>query len=234
MDQTAKGGRMTRRRLLQIVAAIPFLPSIWSWVRGPLCQLIITPVYRSIISSTSFRKTTLTTVISGLTRDPTAFYQDLQSGTLPQVCWLVPVVADSEHPPADVQTGMWYVTNLINAVMQSPYWQSAAIIVVWDHYGGFYDRVPPQQTDKYGFGPRVPALVVSPFSRSGVICHQRFDLTSPLKLIETRFGLKPLTHRDAESNDMLDCFDFHQRPLSPDVITTSTELDFSDLKTTTP
>lgn len=162
------------------------------------------------------------------------FYQDLQSGTLPQVCWLVPVAVDSEHPPANVQTGMWYVTNLINAVMQSPYWQSAAIIVVWDDYGGFYDHVPPQQTDKYGFGPRVPALVISPFSRSGTICHQRFDLTSPLKLIETRFGLQPLTQRDAESNDMLDCFNFRQMPLPPDVISTSTQLDFTDLKTTMP
>jgi hypothetical protein len=55
-----------------------------------------------------------------------------------------------------------------------------------------------------------------------------------LKLIETRFGLQPLTNRDAESNDMLDCFDFHQTPLPPDVISTSTELNFSDIKTTMP
>ena len=164
----------------------------------------------------------------------TQFYSDLASGTLPEVCWLVPSAAGSEHPPYDVTVGMQYVTQLINTVMKTPYWNDCAIIIVWDDYGGFYDHVPPQQTDKYGFGPRVPALVISPYSRSGKVIHTRFDLTSPLKLIEKRFGLKPLTDRDADSNDMLDCFDFDQKPLPPDIITPETKLDFRDLVTTQP
>jgi phospholipase C len=89
-------------------------------------------------------------------------------------------------------------------------------------------------TDRYGFGPRVPALVISPYSRGGVVNHTRFDFTSPLKLIETRFDLKALTDRDRDSNDMLDCFDFDRKPLDPVVITPETKLDFSDLVTTQP
>ncbi len=162
------------------------------------------------------------------------FYDDIKAGTLPQVSWVIPGFKESEHPPADVQTGMRYVTKLINAVMQSPYWKDTAIILVWDDYGGFYDHVPPQQTDLYGWGPRVPAIVISPYSRSGVVNHTRFDLTSPLKLIETRFGLSPLTARDRGSHDMLDCFNFSQKPLPPDIITSSTKLDFSGMVTTVP
>lgn len=164
----------------------------------------------------------------------TQFYNDLQAGTLPEVSWIVPSAAESEHPPYDVTTGMWYVTSLINAVMTSSYWNDCAIIVVWDDYGGFYDHVPPQQTDKYGFGPRVPALVISPYSKANQVIHTRFDLTSPLKLIERRFGLKSLTDRDADANDMVDCFDFKQKPLPPVVITKQTKLDFSDMVTTQP
>jgi phospholipase C len=162
------------------------------------------------------------------------FLDDLKSGSLAEVSWLVPTPRNSEHPPKDVKKGMWYVTDLINAVMRSSYWQDCAIILVWDDYGGFYDHVPPYQADTYGFGPRVPAIVISPYSRSGVVNHTRFDLTSPLKLIETRFGLPPLTNRDRDSNDMLDCFDFNQTPLSPVIITPQTKLDFSNLVTTQP
>jgi len=162
------------------------------------------------------------------------FYNDIYDLTLPQVAWLTPDPQESEHPPANVQTGMWYVTNLINAVMQSPYWKDTAIILVWDDYGGFYDHVPPVQTDRYGFGPRVPAIVISPYSRSGTVVHTRFDFTSPLKLIETKFGLPPLTDRDADANDMLDCFNFFQTALQPRVITSATRLDFSGMVTPVP
>jgi phospholipase C len=162
------------------------------------------------------------------------FYEDLKNGTLPQVCWLVPPGTLSEHPPRDVQKGMWYVTDLINAVMQSSYWQKCAIILTWDDSGGFYDHVPPVQTDTYGFGFRVPALVISPYSRSGVVEHTTYDFTSMLKLIEIKFGLSSLTGRDGSSNSMLECFDFTQTPLPPDIITRSTKLNFTGMATRTP
>jgi phospholipase C len=162
------------------------------------------------------------------------FHTDIKNGTLPQVCWLVPNIRDSEHPPVNIQNGMWYVTGLINAVMQSQYWQNSVIIVMWDDYGGFYDHVPPTQIDEYGYGFRVPALVISPYSRSGVVVHTTYDLTSPLKLIETKFGLPSLTARDGASNSMLECFDFSQTPLPPVIINKDTKLDFTGLKKTTP
>jgi len=162
------------------------------------------------------------------------FELDLKNNTLPEVCWIVPTFADSEHPPADSVRGMWHVTNLINAVMQSPAWNDCAIIVTWDDFGGFYDHVPPPQIDKYGYGPRVPALVISPWSRAGTVAHTNYDFTSPLKLIETRFGLHSLATRDRQSSDMLDCFDFAQKPLAPRIIRKDTTLDFADVKTTMP
>jgi phospholipase C len=162
------------------------------------------------------------------------FYKDARTGNLPQVCWIVPNLADSEHPPEDSARGMWHVTDLVNAVMQSSAWSSTVIIITWDDYGGFYDHVAPPAVDQFGYGPRVPALVISPYARPGFCCHTTFDFTSPLKLIEERFNLKPLTSRDRDASDMLDCFNFQQKPLAPDVITRQTKLDFSQLKTTMP
>jgi phospholipase C len=157
------------------------------------------------------------------------FFDDLKSDNFPQVAWIVPTGPDSEHPPHDVQRGMWHVTELVNAVMKSKYWKDTAIIVTWDDYGGFYDHVPPPAVDKFGYGPRVPTLVISPYARPGFISHTHFDFTSPLKLIETRFGLEPLTERDKKANDMLDCFNFRQRPLASVIITRDIKLNFSDI-----
>ena len=162
------------------------------------------------------------------------FYQDAQSGKLPEVCWIVPEPIDSEHPPADSARGMRHVTHLVNAIMRSKAWKDSVIIITWDDYGGFYDHVAPPSVDQFGYGPRVPALVISPFARPGFICHTKFDFTSPLKLIEQRFGLRPLASRDKEANNMLDSFDFQQKPVPADIITRETKLDFSEVKTTRP
>jgi phospholipase C len=157
------------------------------------------------------------------------FLQDLSAGTLPQVSWLTPSAAFSEHPPQNVPNGMWYVTNLINAVMQSSYWNNCVIILTYDEGGGFYDHVPPPQVDQYGLGFRVPAIVISPYSVSGTVVHTQYDLTSPIKLIETAFGLTSLTSRDGQANNMLDCFNFSQAPLAPVIITENTKFDWNKL-----
>ena len=162
------------------------------------------------------------------------FFTDIKNSRLPSVCWIVPTGPDSEHPPFDSARGMWYVTGLVNAIMDSPYWKDTAIIVTWDDFGGFYDHVAPPKVDKYGYGFRVPALVISPYARAGFVDHTQFDFTSPLKLIETRFHLPALTDRDRAANDMLSCFDFKQQPLAPEIIGKETKLDFSDLKPTRP
>ena len=96
------------------------------------------------------------------------FFADVQAGTLPAVSWVVPNGEVSEHPPALVSTGQAYVTGLINAIMQSPVWNSTAIFLAWDDWGGFYDHVPPPRVDVNGYGLRVPGLVISPYARTGL------------------------------------------------------------------
>jgi phospholipase C len=122
------------------------------------------------------------------------FLVDLKDGTLPQVSWVVPANDYSEHPPAGVTVGMEYVTSLINAVMQSPYWNNTAIFLAWDDWGGFYDHVVPPIVDRnnsttpiQGFGLRVPGLTISPWARAGMIDHQVLSNDSYATYIENLF-----------------------------------------------
>lgn len=151
----------------------------------------------------------------------TQFYTDAQNGTLPQVSWVIPNLALSEHPPSSITDGMTYVTGLINAVMNSPQWNSTAIFVAWDDWGGFYDHVDPPQVDQYGLGIRVPGIVISPYSRQGYIDHKTYSFESWLKIVEERFGIAPMTGRDNTANDMIDAFDFTQQPRPPIILSTT-------------
>jgi len=146
------------------------------------------------------------------------YYADLQKGTLPQFAWMIPDFQDSEHPPEPLDQGMWYVTKIINALMKSPYWGNTAIFLTWDDYGGFYDHVPPPEVDAYGFGPRVPMIVISPYAKTNYVSHYNYDFTSVLKFIEERWNLPHLTARDDRANDMRDCFDFYAPPRAANVI----------------
>ena len=149
------------------------------------------------------------------------FIADASSGELPAVSWLITGSGKSEHPPASVCMGENWTVDQINAVMQGPLWRSTAIFLTWDDFGGFYDHVPPPHAeDGLGLGPRVPLLIISPFAKQGYISHTEYEFSSILKFIETRFGLPPLTERDCVANDLLDSFDFHQRPLRPLILQT--------------
>jgi phospholipase C len=153
--------------------------------------------------------------------DESEYFHDLKQGTLPQVCWLTPRDADSEHPPARIaplSQGMWYVTRLIDALMATRYWENTVIVLTWDDYGGFYDHVRPRMLDVYGYGPRVPAIIISPYAKRDYICHDIYDFTSVLKLIEERFALRHLTARDDRADDMRDVFNFNQSPTPPLII----------------
>ena len=143
------------------------------------------------------------------------FYKDAANGNLPQVSWVIPSSAVSEHPPAGVREGMAYVTGLINAIMNSPEWYSTAIFVSWDDWGGFYDHVAPPKIDQYGLGIRVPGLVISPYAKQGYIDHKTYSFESWLRIVEERFDVNPLTARDTNALDMLDAFDFTQNPRPP-------------------
>jgi len=143
------------------------------------------------------------------------FYTDVQSGTLPQVSWIVPAEAVSEHPTASPEVGQKYVVTLVNTIMQSQYWKDTAIFIAWDDWGGFYDHVPPPQVDQYGLGFRVPVLLISPYARQGYVSHTLYEHSSYLAFIENQFGLKPLTNRDTMANSFYGEFDFSQPPRQP-------------------
>ncbi len=148
------------------------------------------------------------------------FAVDAAAGKLPAVSWVLPPGAENQYPTNSVCDGEnWTVTQL-NALMQGPDWSSTAVFIAWDDFGGFYDHVAPPRVDEYGLGPRVPALVISPYAKPGYVSHVQYDHTSVLKFIETQFGLAALTSRDAASADFSDAFDFTQTPQAPLVLQT--------------
>jgi phospholipase C len=143
------------------------------------------------------------------------FIEDLESGDLPAVSWLTPGFALSDHPPASICKGENWLVEQMNALGNSPYWSSTAVVLVWDDYGGFYDHVPPPHVDIYGLGPRVPAIVISPYARRGTIDSDPMEFASVLRFIEQVFELPAMTDRDANSDDMMSAFDFTQDPRPP-------------------
>jgi phospholipase C len=148
-----------------------------------------------------------------------AFVSDLQAGRMPDVTWLLPPVDLSDHPDyGTLCNGENWTVRTINAIMQSPEWGHTAIFLTWDDYGGFYDHVPPPHVDIYGYGPRVPLLVISPYARQGFIFHETSDFSSVLRFIEEVNHLPSLGRRDADANDLLDAFDFQQDPIPPLVL----------------
>ncbi len=148
------------------------------------------------------------------------FITDVQSGTLPTIAWLA---GDrSEHPTKSVCDGENWTVEQINAVMNSPYWNSSLIILSWDDWGGFYDHVAPPQIDQFGLGFRVPAIIISPYAKTNVIDHRQAEHSSIPKTIETLFGVPSLTSRDAQANDLLDALDFSQPPRAPVLLQTRT------------
>jgi len=166
----------------------------------------------------------------GNIQDTSHFLRDARTGTLPEVSWVVPDQQHSDHPPANIANGQAYVTNLINTVMDGPDWDSTAIFLVWDDWGGFYDHVPPPVIDQNGYGFRVPSLVISPYARHGFIDHQTLSFDAINKFIEDDFldgqRLDPATdgrpdpRPDVRENadqlgDMTADFDFDQAPQPP-------------------
>ena len=116
-----------------------------------------------------------------------AYFAAAKAGRLPAVTWINPSNPDSEHPPASVHQGQAYVTALINAAMKSPDWNSTAIFLSWDDWGGFYDHVKPPHIDENGYGLRVPGIVISPYAKKGYIDHQTLSSDAYLKFIEDDF-----------------------------------------------
>jgi phospholipase C len=141
--------------------------------------------------------------------------QDVVSGNLPQVSWIVGPEYSTEHPdhlPAD---GAHYIKGVLEALTADPaVWAKTLLILNYDENGGFFDHVPPPLAPPgtpgefltaqglakapeatgfagpIGLGPRVPAMLISPFTRGGYVSSETFDHTSVLRLLETRFGVE--------------------------------------------
>jgi phospholipase C len=160
----------------------------------------------------------------------TNFYTAAKNGTLPAVSWVIPNGKVSEHPPALVSAGQSYVTLLVNTIMQGPDWNSTAIFLGWDDWGGFYDHVVPPVVDQNGYGLRVPGLVISPYARQGYIDHQTLSFDAYVKFIEDDFlggqRLDPKTdgrpdprptvrENVTQLGNLINDFDFTQSPRPP-------------------
>ncbi len=144
-------------------------------------------------------------------------FYDISGGTLPAFSWLIPDDVNSDHPGPANDDGPQWVASVVNAIGKSQYWQSTAIVVVWDDWGGFYDHVPPYLFDHWGgVGFRVPMLIVSAYARQtsptkpGYVSHTDYEFGSILKFAEETFGLSSLGTTDARATSISDCFDFKQ------------------------
>jgi phospholipase C len=146
-------------------------------------------------------------------KDEQDFLAALAANQLPAVAFVKPLGIDNEHPGyTDVLTGENHTESLLNAIRNSPAWHHTAVIITYDENGGFWDHVAPPTVDKWGPGTRVPTIVISPFARKGVVDHRRYDTTSILALIEHRWGLTPLSSRDAAADPLSGAFNFSQAP----------------------
>jgi len=169
---------------------------------------------------------------------PNDFLSDAMTGNLPQVCWVIATGADSEHPPAAPLFGEITVSSMIGALTSNPaQWAKTAMFLTYDENGGFFDHVtpvtaPPGTAGEYvtapavpdptvvgspaisgpiGLGFRVPMILISPFSRGGLVSSGLFDHTSLLRFLETRFGAEVpnlSAWRRAAVGDMTSAFNF--------------------------
>lgn len=135
--------------------------------------------------------------------------RDIRRDRLRNVSWVVPGPGVNEHPGGpSVCVGENWTVQHINAIMRSKYWKSTAIFITWDDFGGFYDHEPPPHYDIMGLGPRVPMLIISPWTKQGFVDQTVYEFSSVLAFIETIFGLECMTQRDCQAENMLEGFDF--------------------------
>jgi phospholipase C len=170
---------------------------------------------------------------------PDDFMSDLANNSLPEVSWIGASIGDSEHPEfSGGQNGEVVVRQIFEALVNHPsIWQHTALFFTYDENGGFFDHVNPPTAPRgtpgeyltvsklpsaaagirgpIGLGFRVPMLVISPFSRGGLLCSDRFDHTSTLRFLETRFGVEVPNlskWRREHTGDLTSAFNFAARP----------------------
>jgi phospholipase C len=150
----------------------------------------------------------------------TNIFTDISSGSLPAVSWVIPADDNDDHPGEPIDNGPAWVASIVNAIGESSYWNSSAIVIVWDDWGGLYDNAaPPFQNGQGGLGFRVPMLVVSPYaiegnsSQGGYISHTQYEFGSILKYIELNWRLGSLGTTDKSAKHSIgDVFNYTQSP----------------------
>ena len=156
--------------------------------------------------------------VANVSSPPANVLSDIENGTLPEVSWVIPDFINSDHPEAESNTGPAWVSSIVNEIGQSKYWNSTAIVVTWDEWGGWFDNVSPPQLDYLGLGFRVPMIVISPYARPSYISHTQYETASLLKFVEETFGLPSLGADDVRAASIGDCLDFTQAPTAFAVI----------------
>ncbi|HTA40747.1 MAG TPA: alkaline phosphatase family protein [Candidatus Acidoferrales bacterium] len=142
----------------------------------------------------------------------TTIIADAASGNLPAVAWVVPDQRNSDHEGSKSSTGPSWVSAIVNTVGASKDWDSTAIFVLWDDWGGWYDDAAPPKGDYFGPGLRVPCIIISPYAKVHHVSHTVYEFGSILKFVENTFGLPTLGYTDAKASDMIDSFDFDHAP----------------------
>jgi phospholipase C len=146
----------------------------------------------------------------------TQVLEDAADGNLASVTFVSPSKADSDHPH-DGDAGPSWVASVVNAIGESSYWHTSAIVILWDDWGGWYDNAVPPQLDYRGLGIRVPCLIVSPYAKQGYVSHVQYEYGSVLKFIEEVFRLNSIGpssegYTDSRAATLDDAFDFNQAP----------------------
>ncbi len=142
-------------------------------------------------------------------RDKADLLTDLAGERFPALAFYKPLSGYSDNPgQSSILDSEKAVIALLEAAKASKHWPRMAIFITYDDYGGFYDHVPPPKIDRWGPGNRVPTIVISPWAKKGHVDSTQYETVSILRLVEKRFGLEPLTERDARANDLLPAFDF--------------------------
>ncbi len=163
-------------------------------------------------------------------RGPLDLVNDIEGDNLPQVSWLVSPAAESEHPVWSPQAGAAYTARYLDALLRTEkVFRKTLFIMTYDENGGFFDHVAPPtpepgtadefiEGEAIGLGPRVPGLLISPWTRGGRIESATFDHTSILRFLETRFGVEApriSAWRREKLTDIADVLDLGVADLSP-------------------
>jgi phospholipase C len=141
------------------------------------------------------------------------FITDVRAGKLANFTWITPVCPDSDHVNCTGAYGPSWVAALVDTVGKSKFWDSTAIFIQWDDWGGLYDHVPPPYKDRDSLGFRVPLIVLSPYAKHGYVSHVEYETASVLRFAEDLYGLHQLAAADERAASPAgDCFDFTQKP----------------------